>query len=68
MQSGRKSQDLKGSKEGSKKGNKESNRRCSEEKYQNESAQAAELEEDHSIPETCSEKVYKVRSCITIPH
>ncbi|XP_059696328.1 sperm-associated antigen 17 [Haemorhous mexicanus] len=59
LQSGRKSQDLKGSKEGSKKGNKESNRRRSEEKYQNESAKAAELEEDHSIPETCSEKVYK---------
>ncbi|XP_077030356.1 sperm-associated antigen 17 isoform X2 [Agelaius phoeniceus] len=59
LQTKRKSQDLKGSKEGSKKGSKGSNRRPSEDKYQNESAKAAELEEDHSIPETCSEKVYK---------
>lgn len=68
LQSKRKSQDLKGSKQGSKKGSKASNRRPSEGKYQNESAKATELEEDHSIPETCSEKVYKVRSCIIIPH
>ncbi|KAF2981635.1 hypothetical protein EK904_001097, partial [Melospiza melodia maxima] len=59
LQSRRKSQDLRGSKEGNKKGNKGSNRRPLEDKYQNESAKAAELEEDHSIPETCSEKVYK---------
>ncbi|KAL9866853.1 sperm-associated antigen 17 [Geothlypis trichas] len=59
LQSKRKSQDLKGSKQGSKKGSKASNRRPSEGKYQNESAKATELEEDHSIPETCSEKVYK---------
>ncbi|XP_054125862.1 sperm-associated antigen 17 [Melozone crissalis] len=58
LQSKRRSQDLRGSKEGNKKGNKGSNRRPLEDKYQNESAKAAELE-DHSIPETCSEKVYK---------
>lgn len=44
------------------KGSKESNKRPSEEKYQNESAKATELQEDHSIPDTCSEKVYKVRN------
>ncbi|XP_030912571.1 sperm-associated antigen 17 [Geospiza fortis] len=59
LQSKRKSQDLKGSKEGSKKGSKGSNKRPSEDKYQNESGKATELEEDHNIPETCSEKVYK---------
>ncbi|XP_041267052.1 sperm-associated antigen 17 isoform X3 [Onychostruthus taczanowskii] len=53
LQSGRKSQDMK------RKGSKQSNRRPSEEKHQNESAEAAELEEDHSIPESCPEKVYK---------
>ncbi|XP_037990699.1 sperm-associated antigen 17 isoform X2 [Motacilla alba alba] len=52
-QSRKKSQDIKG------KGSKESNRRPSEEKYQNESVKATELEEDHSIPEPCSEKVYE---------
>nr|XP_030122486.3 sperm-associated antigen 17 [Taeniopygia guttata] len=41
------------------KGSKESNKRPSEEKYQNESGKATELQEDHSIPDTCSEKVYK---------
>ncbi|XP_064266416.1 sperm-associated antigen 17 isoform X4 [Passer domesticus] len=53
LQSRRKSQDKKG------KGSKQSNRRPSEEKYQNESAEAAELEKDHSIPEPCPEKVNK---------
>ncbi|RMC07637.1 hypothetical protein DUI87_17113 [Hirundo rustica rustica] len=38
---------------------KESNKKPPEEKSQNESTKAPELEEDHSIPEPCSEKVYK---------
>lgn len=47
---------------------KESNKKPSEEKSQNELAKAPKLEEDRSIPELYSEKVYKVRSCIIIPH
>uniref|UniRef100_A0A803W6Q4 Sperm associated antigen 17 n=1 Tax=Ficedula albicollis TaxID=59894 RepID=A0A803W6Q4_FICAL len=38
---------------------RESNRKPSEEKSQNELAKAPELEDDHSISEPCSEKVYK---------
>ncbi|XP_053826887.1 sperm-associated antigen 17 isoform X2 [Vidua macroura] len=55
LQSKKKGQDIKD------KGSKESNEIASEEKHQNESAKATELEEDHSIPEPCSEKVYKFR-------
>ncbi|XP_041887114.1 sperm-associated antigen 17 isoform X3 [Corvus kubaryi] len=38
---------------------KDSSKKPSEEKSQNESAKASELEEDHSIPDPCSGKVYK---------
>ncbi|XP_042634962.1 LOW QUALITY PROTEIN: sperm-associated antigen 17 [Catharus ustulatus] len=38
---------------------RQSNRKPSEEKSQNELAKTPELEEDHSISEPCSEKVYK---------
>lgn len=46
---------------------KGSNKKSSEEKFEDEPAKAPELEEDPSIPEPHSEKVYKVRSRIIAP-
>lgn len=36
--------------------------------FKDDLAKSPELEEDPSIPEPHSEKVYKVRSCIVVPH
>lgn len=44
-----------------------SNKKSSKEKLEDETAKAPEPEEDPSIPETHSEKVYKVRNHIVAP-
>lgn len=45
-----------------------SNKKSSKEKLKGEPAKVPEPEEDLSIPETQSEKIYKVKSVIILPH
>lgn len=45
-----------------------SNKKSSKEKLKGEPTKAPESEEDLNIPKTHSEKIYKVKSHIILPH